>query len=418
MTTLDETLEERGTRYGVFYDHAELSQALKDAMRGAPSYSELSADKKEALGMIVHKIARILNGDPNYAASWRDIGGYAKLVEDTLVDAVPCSPDDVVEANAPSVKTVSQIFDSSEFDKLSDSDQETLAVKTAIFAARAVLHIFEADYPEDLNPRRAIEAAEACVLAEFSEEYSKVATARRLSAESAAMRTGGRKRERMVRRDAVYAAVYAAGAVTGPAKWVALQGVSAAEKADPSVEPKIREYLVNLIKEANAPSVKTVSQLFESSEFKNLSELEQKTIAVKTAIFAAGAVLHFFEADYPKDRRPRQAIEAAEACVLAEFSKSTTDEALWSSDAADMAADTARAVRVVGAKRTTRVAWAAKWTALAAVVRVAETAQSLMTGVLKDAVNAVNSAEKADPSVEPKIREYLVNLIKEASISA
>jgi hypothetical protein len=30
--------------------------------------------------MITHKISRILNGDPNYDDSWRDIAGYAMLV--------------------------------------------------------------------------------------------------------------------------------------------------------------------------------------------------------------------------------------------------------------------------------------------------------------------------------------------------
>jgi hypothetical protein len=34
--------------------------------------------------MIVHKLARIVNGDPNYGDSWRDIEGYAKLVADRL----------------------------------------------------------------------------------------------------------------------------------------------------------------------------------------------------------------------------------------------------------------------------------------------------------------------------------------------
>jgi hypothetical protein len=35
--------------------------------------------------MIQHKIARILNGDPNYHDSWHDIGGYSKLVADRLI---------------------------------------------------------------------------------------------------------------------------------------------------------------------------------------------------------------------------------------------------------------------------------------------------------------------------------------------
>ena len=43
------------------------------------------ADQLEALDMIFSKIARIINGDPNYADSWHDIAGYAKLIDDRLV---------------------------------------------------------------------------------------------------------------------------------------------------------------------------------------------------------------------------------------------------------------------------------------------------------------------------------------------
>lgn len=53
-------------------------------MKQGTNWESLSSDKKEALEMIAHKIARILNGDPNYADSWHDIVGYAKLVEDSL----------------------------------------------------------------------------------------------------------------------------------------------------------------------------------------------------------------------------------------------------------------------------------------------------------------------------------------------
>ena len=34
--------------------------------------------------MIVHKIARILAGDPNHADHWHDIAGYAILVEERI----------------------------------------------------------------------------------------------------------------------------------------------------------------------------------------------------------------------------------------------------------------------------------------------------------------------------------------------
>lgn len=34
--------------------------------------------------MILHKVSRIINGDPSYADSWRDIAGYAQLIVNEL----------------------------------------------------------------------------------------------------------------------------------------------------------------------------------------------------------------------------------------------------------------------------------------------------------------------------------------------
>lgn len=76
-------LIERGSRYGEFKRHAEITMALKDIINAyAPN---LDDDQLEALDMIAHKIGRILNGDPNYVDSWVDIAGYAQLVADRLV---------------------------------------------------------------------------------------------------------------------------------------------------------------------------------------------------------------------------------------------------------------------------------------------------------------------------------------------
>lgn len=84
MTDVDATLAERGKRYGEFKDHAQLSQRLKAVMHSADKWQGLTYSQKEALEMIQHKIARILNGDPNYSDSWHDIAGYSKLVEQEL----------------------------------------------------------------------------------------------------------------------------------------------------------------------------------------------------------------------------------------------------------------------------------------------------------------------------------------------
>ena len=83
---LTKTLEERGSRYGLFIDHAEITQRFKmlTAKYLVKQGKELDFDQQEALDMIFHKIGRIVNGDPDYADSWIDIAGYAKLVADRL----------------------------------------------------------------------------------------------------------------------------------------------------------------------------------------------------------------------------------------------------------------------------------------------------------------------------------------------
>lgn len=78
------TLNERGSRYGKFKNHAEVTQMLKSVMFNFREDLNLEPDQREALEMIAHKIGRIINGDPNYADSWIDIAGYAKLVADRL----------------------------------------------------------------------------------------------------------------------------------------------------------------------------------------------------------------------------------------------------------------------------------------------------------------------------------------------
>ena len=85
-TNVNEMLAGREARYGTFEGHAEISQALKgvilkyEAKRGC----DLAQDQREALEMIAHKIARILNGDPNYPDNWIDVAGYATLVANRL----------------------------------------------------------------------------------------------------------------------------------------------------------------------------------------------------------------------------------------------------------------------------------------------------------------------------------------------
>ena len=94
---IEAILKERGERYGEFTHHAEITQVLKAAMLRGLALSEeararvqsrvamMDFDQVEALEMIAHKLGHILNGDPNYEDSWRDIAGYATLVADRLL---------------------------------------------------------------------------------------------------------------------------------------------------------------------------------------------------------------------------------------------------------------------------------------------------------------------------------------------
>lgn len=86
MADITETLTERGSRYGKFRDHAIISQNIKQEFRRhyLDRREPLEDDQIEALEMIAHKLARIFNGDPNYADSWHDIAGYAQLIADRL----------------------------------------------------------------------------------------------------------------------------------------------------------------------------------------------------------------------------------------------------------------------------------------------------------------------------------------------
>lgn len=84
ITTTEALISERGSRYGKFKDGAEIMQSLKDTMRDVDGWNNLTASQKEALDMIQHKIGLILNGDPTYDDSWKDIAGYATLIVNEL----------------------------------------------------------------------------------------------------------------------------------------------------------------------------------------------------------------------------------------------------------------------------------------------------------------------------------------------
>jgi len=95
--TIDATLAARGSRYGSYDSCARISQALKAALQDSPNWPLLAADQKESLEMLALKLARILNGDPDFIDHWHDAIGYLRLIEQRLErkveDEFPLLPD-------------------------------------------------------------------------------------------------------------------------------------------------------------------------------------------------------------------------------------------------------------------------------------------------------------------------------------
>ena len=77
-------LSARRDKYGPFINNATISQNLKEILHNSTNWEAMPPDMKEALHMIVHKIARIVEGDFEYDDSWIDISGYSTLIVERL----------------------------------------------------------------------------------------------------------------------------------------------------------------------------------------------------------------------------------------------------------------------------------------------------------------------------------------------
>jgi hypothetical protein len=84
--SVDALVNERAEKYGKFENLAEVSQRFKDSLHYflITRNKYLAPDQQEAMELIFHKFARIINGDADYIDNWKDIAGYATLVSDRL----------------------------------------------------------------------------------------------------------------------------------------------------------------------------------------------------------------------------------------------------------------------------------------------------------------------------------------------
>ena len=84
--TVDTVLNNRATQYGKFIEGAEIMQMTKRLVHNYVEQrgTSLAFDQLEAIDMIIHKLGRIINGNPDHTDNWVDIAGYATLVADRL----------------------------------------------------------------------------------------------------------------------------------------------------------------------------------------------------------------------------------------------------------------------------------------------------------------------------------------------
>jgi hypothetical protein len=80
MTDIKTITDARGAEYGDFTDQGVIAQDLKTVVRGHGSWYAIAPHQRESIEMILHKISRIVNGNPNNPDSWLDIEGYARIV--------------------------------------------------------------------------------------------------------------------------------------------------------------------------------------------------------------------------------------------------------------------------------------------------------------------------------------------------
>lgn len=85
MEDIRKILAERGQTHGDFSSQAECAQDLKKAFHNWAQYNTQTPYMKEAVDMILHKLARVAAGDPFVKDHWDDIAGYATLVSDRVV---------------------------------------------------------------------------------------------------------------------------------------------------------------------------------------------------------------------------------------------------------------------------------------------------------------------------------------------
>ena len=82
--TVNNTLQDRQTKYGDYADVATMTSELMSIVKFAPNKDKLHTVHEQALHMIFVKISRMLCGDCMNEDNAHDIAGYATLLEEYI----------------------------------------------------------------------------------------------------------------------------------------------------------------------------------------------------------------------------------------------------------------------------------------------------------------------------------------------
>jgi len=77
-------LNVRGATHGSFASNARVATNLMAVLYSGDKAQSLTFEQAYALQNIAGKLARIVNGDPNFQDGWADIAGYATLALESL----------------------------------------------------------------------------------------------------------------------------------------------------------------------------------------------------------------------------------------------------------------------------------------------------------------------------------------------
>lgn len=85
-------LNERKSTHGDWDEGAAITVTVMNRLRQGSKWEDLTPGMQESIHMIIHKIHRIVTGNPHVKDHWDDIQGYAALVSRTIPDEPARAP--------------------------------------------------------------------------------------------------------------------------------------------------------------------------------------------------------------------------------------------------------------------------------------------------------------------------------------